>query len=97
MIILAFFVLWIGVTGRFPALIAAIGLVRGNVPQAPPKSGGITSNSGSVSSTNLIGSVNPNFVGPPDTLHAPILAVWQDAMSKIIAASKANPQEIAVP
>ena len=83
-------------TGRFPALIAAIGLVRGNAPQTPSKSGEITSNSGSVSSSNLLNPNSSEFIGPPDALHSPVLAVWQDAMNKIVAASKANPQEMFV-
>lgn len=82
LIIIAFFVLWIGVTGRFPALIAAIGLVKGSAPKSSDKSSDNTSKMGSAPSTNL----NPNasgFVGPPDALHAPVLSVWQDALKSI--------------
>ncbi len=71
LIVLAFFILWIGVTGRFPRLIAAIGLVRGNAPETSPKSGESTSKTGSVPST-----ISPKV----DALHAPVLDVWRDAL-----------------
>lgn len=84
MIILAFFVLWIGVTGRFPKLIEAIGLVRGNAPETPSKSGGITSNTGSVPLSSPLSFTpvpltkpNPSTV---DLLNAPLGDLWANAL-----------------
>jgi hypothetical protein len=79
LIVIAFFVLWIGVTGRFPALIAAIGLVRGTAPKSPDGSSGKSSTMGSGSLT----FGEPGFVGPPDALHAPITAVWSNALKSL--------------
>lgn len=80
LIVLAFAIIWIGVTQRFPALIAAIGLVRmGSTPKSSAKSADSTS---SIGSTPPL--ANPSvFSNSASALNAPVLQVWQDALNSI--------------
>jgi uncharacterized protein (DUF697 family) len=71
-IIIGSLIIWIGATGRFPALAAALGMIK-----ASPGSGGTTQAKAGTASTSASGSAKSDMLNQPQSV------VWQEALKSL--------------
>lgn len=84
LMVIGVFLLWIGVTGRFPKLMEAIGVFRGSNPnQSNSKSTAQMSGSTPSTSTESAIGLTPKGQAILDSLNRPQSQVWADALSSL--------------
>jgi hypothetical protein len=72
-IVLGCAIIWVGATGRFPALAKALGMI-----QASP--GGVTSGGSSATKAATVNPINAGVVNSANMLNQPQSVVWQEAL-----------------
>lgn len=83
-IIVGVFIIWIGATGRFPALAAAIGMIK-QAPSGTTPSGGTGAQPSIIPKTEFpLATTTPTSTQAPaakqDWLFGPALGPWKDVL-----------------